>query len=226
MLAQRGTFHRPCGTIQVSDSRQQPTGPTTGKASKAALRARLLAGRRALPEAARLSADLRIQAELTALVTALRAGRAGPLTVAGYVPFGTEPGGRDLPAVLARQLAGGRLLLPVLLPDRSLDWAGYDGRLLPRRGLLEPAGPRLGTTAIRQAALLVVPAVAVDRRGLRLGRGGGSYDRALALADPSAQVVALLHDGELLDIELPAEPHDRHVNAVITPARGLVRRDT
>lgn len=214
----------------MSDSRQQPTGPTTGKASKAALRARLRSGRRSLPETARLSADLRIQAELTALLsalqgTALRAGRAGPLTIAGYVPFGTEPGGRDLPAVLARHLPGGRLLLPVLLPDRSLDWAGYDGRLLPRRGLLEPAGPRLGTTAIRQAALLVVPALAVDRRGLRLGRGGGSYDRALALADPSAQVVALLHDGELLDLELPAEPHDRHVNAVITPARGLVRRE-
>jgi 5-formyltetrahydrofolate cyclo-ligase len=65
----------------------------------------------------------------------------------------------------------------------------------------------------------VVPALAVDRTGLRMGRGGGSYDRVLARAD-RAYSVALLHDGELLE-KVPAEPHDRRVRAVITPTEGL-----
>jgi 5-formyltetrahydrofolate cyclo-ligase len=69
--------------------------------------------------------------------------------------------------------------------------------------------------------MVVVPAVAVDARGVRLGRGGGSYDRALARVAPDTLVVALLHDGEVVE-ELPYEPHDRRVDAVITPSGGLV----
>ena len=52
-----------------------------------------------------------------------------------------------------------------------------------------------------------------------MGRGGGSYDRVLARVG-LADSVALLHDGELLP-RVPAEPHDRRVHAVITPAEGL-----
>ncbi|GID94369.1 hypothetical protein Adi01nite_37810 [Amorphoplanes digitatis] len=131
--------------------------------------------------------------------------------------MGPEPGGPDLPEALA-----GRLILPVLLPDNDLDWVRYEGpdSLRPGpRGLREPIGPRLGPEAVAQASLLVVPALAVDRSGLRLGRGGGSYDRALARA-ADAYSVALLHDGEFLP-SVPAEPHDRRVRAVITPAEGL-----
>ncbi|TDB95060.1 5-formyltetrahydrofolate cyclo-ligase, partial [Micromonospora fluostatini] len=85
----------------------------------------------------------------------------------------------------------------------------------------EPAGPRLGVTAIAGADLVVVPALAVDRRGLRLGRGGGSYDRALARVPATVPTVALLHDGELVG-SLPAQPHDRPVRAVVTPASGVI----
>jgi 5-formyltetrahydrofolate cyclo-ligase len=60
----------------------------------------------------------------------------------------------------------------------------------------------------------------VDRAGTRLGRGGGSYDRVLPRT--TGLVVALLHDGEAV-AELPAEPHDVPVDAVVLPARGLVR---
>ncbi len=87
------------------------------------------------------------------------------------------------------------------------------------RGLLEPAGPRLGPEALADCDLVLVPALAVDRAGRRLGRGGGSYDRALPRA--RGLVVAVLHDGELVE-QLPAEPHDVAVRAVVTPSGGLM----
>ena len=82
------------------------------------------------------------------------------------------------------------------------------------RGLLQPPGPRLGVDAIRNATLVVVPALAVDRSGRRLGRGGGSYDRVLARLSAGVLTVALLNDEELLDA-VPAEAHDRPVGAAL-----------
>jgi 5-formyltetrahydrofolate cyclo-ligase len=148
---------------------------------------------------------------------------AAPIVVAAYVPVGREPGGPDLLEALADALpARSRLLLPVLLDDGDLDWAAYEGPASLRqgpRGLREPAGPRLGVDAIREAVLVLVPALAVDRAGLRLGRGGGSYDRALARVT-AALTVALLHDGEIVD-SVPAEDHDRPVHATVTPRGGV-----
>ncbi|MFI7597052.1 5-formyltetrahydrofolate cyclo-ligase [Actinoplanes sp. NPDC049681] len=188
-------------------------------ATKVALRNRLLALRRSkTPE------DLTLAASLVQSALAAHVRRSSPSVIAAYVPMGSEPGGPELPEVIrlaARTTA--LLLLPVLLPDRDLDWAGYEGPSSLRpgaRGLMEPAGPRLGTAAIARADLVVVPALAVDRYGVRMGRGGGSYDRALARVPVTAFTVALLHDGELLDA-VPAEPHDRRVRAAITPAQGL-----
>jgi 5-formyltetrahydrofolate cyclo-ligase len=210
--------------------------PAAEKSSqiKIALRTRLLTARRSLPVAARAAAAAEIQDQTHALVRETRAR-----SIAAYVPIGSEPGGSDLPArLLAALPPGGRLLLPILLPDNDLDWA----ELTPAaaltagpRGLLEPSGPRLGVDAVRTVDLLLVPALAVGRDGTRMGRGGGSYDRVLArLPQPDHQtamhpsrpgplIVALLHDGEDVDA-VPAEPHDRRVNAVITPTGGLSRR--
>ena len=103
------------------------------------------------------------------------------LTVAAYVSIGYEPSTHELLDRL--HAAGVRVLLPVLLPDNDLDWAAYEGaaHLLPAaRGLLEPDGPRLGPEAVTGADVVLLPGLAVDGRGLRLGRGGGSYDRVLA----------------------------------------------
>ena len=184
---------------------------TTARAvDKAALRRAVLSRRAALP------ADQHAQAEQAA-VDALLPGATGQ--VAAYVSVGTEPGTTALLAALAA--ASVEVLLPVLLPDRDLDWArARDGLAPGPHGLLEPAGARLGREAVADCTLVVVPALAVDRAGHRLGRGGGSYDRALTRT--RGVVVALLHDGEVV-VELPAEPHDRPVDAVVTPRRGLVR---
>lgn len=183
------------------------------RSPKAALRDQLLAQRKSLTPPARQAAATAIHATLLSLVR-----RRRPPTIAAYVPVGVEPGGPDLPVVLA---PAARLLLPVLLADGDLDWATYDGSLATGpRGLLQPTGPRLGVGAVRDAALVVVPALAVDRSGMRLGRGGGSYDRVLARLATGVLTVALLNDGELLDA-VPAEAHDRPVGAVITPSGGL-----
>lgn len=187
---------------------------------KTDVRSAVLGRRRSLPAATREQAAASVLAQLISLVR-----QEAPRCVAGYVPVGVEPGGPGLPEALAGALGPeGRLLLPVLLADMDLEWAAYHGpsSLTPSaRGLREPSGRRLGVGAIATASLVVVPAVAVDRQGVRLGRGGGSYDRALARAAPEALTVALLHDGELVDA-LPAEPHDRRIRAVITPGGGLV----
>ena len=181
-------------------------------AGKSALRERFLAFRRARPEEERTTASASIAAALLAQLAGIRA-------FAAYVPEETEPGYGRLPAAFTQ--LGARVLLPVVPPSGSeLGWAVDTGRLGPGRvGLLEPQGPRLGPTAIGTADVVVVPALAVARDGVRLGRGGGYYDRALRHARPDAVVVALVFDDEFVD-ELPAEPHDHRVNAVVTPSGG------
>ncbi|MFD5682594.1 MULTISPECIES: 5-formyltetrahydrofolate cyclo-ligase [Actinomycetes] len=183
---------------------------------KASLRRELLAAR------ALLSTE-----DVTAAATAL-ASRALALpeladarTVAAYVSVGREPGTRALLDALRER--GVRALLPVLLPDNDLDWAVYGGaeHLLPAgRGLLEPDGDRLGPAAVVEADAVLLPGLAVDGAGMRLGRGGGSYDRVLARlsaagADPA--LIVLLYADEVV-ARVPVEPHDHPVDAVVTPA--------
>ena len=188
------------------------TSPREPGAGKPALRERILASRRARAEEERTAAA-------AAVAAALLSELAGVLAFAAYVPEETEPGYGRLPAAFTQ--LGARVLLPVVPPSGSeLRWAVDTGRLGPGRfGLLEPLGPRLGPTAIGTADVVVVPALAVARDGVRLGRGGGYYDRALRHARADAVVVAVVFDDEFVD-ELPAEPHDHRVHAVVTPSGG------
>ena len=183
-------------------------GPDAG-ATKSALRERHLARRERRPLAER-------EAAAAAVVQALLRGLSGVRAFAAYVPEETEPGHGRIPAAFTQ--LGARVLLPVVPPSGSqLAWAVDTGRLTPgRHGLLEPMGPRLGPTAIGTADVVVLPALGVDRRGVRLGRGGGYYDRALLHVRPDAVLVAVVFDDEFVD-ELPDEPHDRRVTAVVTP---------
>lgn len=137
-------------------------------------------------------------------------------SVAAYVSVGREPGTGPLLDALAE--AGKRVLLPVLLPDNDLDWAVYDGRAKltsASRGLLEPTGPLLGKDAIATADVVLVPGLATDRQGHRLGRGGGSYDRALGRVPVGTPVCVLLNSEEILD-RVPVSAHDRPVGAAAT----------
>ncbi|MET8943160.1 5-formyltetrahydrofolate cyclo-ligase [Streptomyces sp. NPDC004542] len=146
-------------------------------------------------------------------------------TVAAYVSVGSEPG--TLALLDALRARGVRVLLPVLLPDNDLDWGVYAGegslarvRHGGKMALAEPSGRRLGPDAVTAADAVLLPGLAVDTRGMRLGRGGGSYDRVLARleragADPA--LVVLLYDAEVVE-RVPEEPHDRPVHAAVTPS--------
>ncbi|BDD72741.1 5-formyltetrahydrofolate cyclo-ligase [Streptomyces violaceoruber] len=150
---------------------------------------------------------------------------AGAHAVAAYVSVGAEPG--TLALLDALRARGVRVLLPALLPDNDLDWGEYTGegslarvRHGGRMELFEPAGERLGPEAVTRADVVLLPGVAVDGRGLRLGRGGGSYDRVLARLEAAGArpaLLVLLYDGEVVE-HVPAEPHDRPVDAVVTPS--------
>ena len=185
---------------------------------KSALRRRLLAARSAMSESERVAAGRALR---DAVLDLPEAGMAG--VIAAYLSIGTEPATAAL--VYAFYKRGSYVLLPVLREDNDLDWASYEGpdSLAPGpHGLLQPTAPRRGTAAITSADIVIVPALAVDRSGNRLGRGGGSYDRALARVGGAVPTIALLHESELLD-EVPAGPHDQRVRAVVQPVTGITR---
>jgi 5-formyltetrahydrofolate cyclo-ligase len=183
---------------------------------KSRLRERVLAARSGLTADLRTEAGQRIRDALLSLPEVQMAG-----TVAAYYSIGTEPGTHGL--VYALWKRGSYVLLPLLRADGDLDWASYEGPdslVAGPRGLRQPAEPPRGVDAVARADAVIVPALAVDRAGRRLGRGGGSYDRALARVGPLIPLIALLYDGELVD-HVPAEPHDVRVRAVARPAHAI-----
>lgn len=193
----------------------EPSSGPDPVTAKRRLRASMRAARGALG-AHELAAHARATAERVLGLPEVVTARC----VASYVSVGSEPGTRHLLDVLAAR--GVLVLVPVVLADRELDWAEYDGPgdLEPAaHGLLEPAGGRLGVDAVRRADVVLVPALAADHDGARLGKGGGYYDRALTHVHPPTLVCALVHDHELLPdgATVPTEPHDRRVDAVVTP---------
>jgi 5-formyltetrahydrofolate cyclo-ligase len=142
-------------------------------------------------------------------------------TIAAYYSIGTEPDTHGL--IFALWKRGSYVVLPVLLPDGDLDWASYEGpdSLAPGpHGLLQPAESVRGPGTVARADVVLVPALAVDARGYRLGRGGASYDRALARVGEQVPTIALLYDDELL-VSVPTEPHDQRVRVVARPGAGL-----
>ena len=179
--------------------------------TKLALRDQILAARRRMPlsvlgERARALADR--------LMEAPEVRRAA--TVAAYVSVSSEPGTGPLLELL--RSSGKRVILPLLQSDNDLDWAVYAGPEdlhTARRGLLEPTGRPLGPDALATADVVLIPGLAVGRDGTRLGRGGGSYDRALARVPGGTFTCVLLNSEEVLDT-VPRDTHDRTVTAVAT----------
>ena len=183
--------------------------------SKREIRRRVISARTSLAAEECAARAIRIGKRAVALVDA-----RGATTVSAYVSIDGEPGTDPLIDTLHE--SGITVLLPVLRDDFDLEWATYaPGAFRPGRfGLLEPATPNLGRSAIHEAGVIFCPGVAGTAQGLRLGRGGGSYDRALGRANPTSSRCLLLYDDEVIDA-VPTEPHDALVDFLCTPDRML-----
>ncbi|CAM4187073.1 MULTISPECIES: 5-formyltetrahydrofolate cyclo-ligase [Corynebacterium] len=150
---------------------------------------------------------------LTNAVACIDAFGARGANISAYNPLPTEPGPADFAAQLRRHARS--VFIPISLPDGVLAWSLADGATQPGAlGVAEPTGARFTSRVLSSCALLLVPALAVDARGMRLGKGAGYYDRALAGLDvPTA---AVLYDEEVVDT-VPHDAHDVPVHAIITP---------
>ena len=142
-------------------------------------------------------------------------------TVALYAGIEAEPPTLRLVDRLLRR--GTRIFLPILRSDMDLEWApveSVDELITSSYGLLEPTRPSLGTRGICEVDLILAPGLAVDLSGVRLGQGGGCYDRALTRV--SAPVYVVVFDDEIVHW-LPSESHDRRVDGTLTPSGGIAR---
>lgn len=184
--------------------------------AKRALRAELRERRQLLSEAQRAEAEAAIGARLDELVDSV-----GARSISCFLSTTTEPGTRDFIARAVRR--GIRVLLPITRTDGLLDWAvATDDDEIAEGlfGLPEPTGEVLGPIAVNDVDLMIIPAAAVDRTGMRMGWGRGYFDKTIGSMEKCPPVFAVIYDSEILD-SLPREVHDQPVTGVVTPAQTL-----
>lgn len=181
---------------------------------KRAIRAQVRASRLARSDDERRAAD-----EAIAAMTIAYLQEVGAREVAAYLALPEEPG---TTGILAWAHANGvRVLLPIARQDGLLDWAEQGDTIAEGAlGLPEPTGEVLPPTALCDVDVILAPAAAVDRRGMRLGWGRGFFDKALGALGHRPPVHALVFDDEILDA-VPAEAHDQPVDGAITPSGRL-----
>jgi 5-formyltetrahydrofolate cyclo-ligase len=184
--------------------------------AKRALRADLRERRQNLSDAAREQAAEGVHAQLDALVA-----QVGARSLSCFLSTPTEPGTREfVEAAVAR---GIRVLLPITRNDGLLDWveASPDADLTEGLfGMPELVGEVLGPIAVNDVDLLVIPAAAVDHRGMRLGWGRGYFDKTLGSMEHCPPVYAVIFDSELID-DVPRDVHDQPVTGIVTPTRTV-----
>ena len=184
---------------------------------KRALRAELRERRRIRSQHERDAATESLTTQLIALTSTL-----GPRSISCYLATPDEPQTRPFLNWAAEQ--GIRVLLPISRDDGLLEWATDDGSLddeLDAAGMPMPSSEVLGPIAINDVGLILVPAAAVDRTGMRMGWGRGYFDKTLGSMQRRPPVFAVVFESEVLD-ELPREAHDQGVDGVVTPA-GITR---
>ncbi|WP_165064816.1 5-formyltetrahydrofolate cyclo-ligase [Marisediminicola senii] len=186
--------------------------PADPRHRKRALRVELRELRRQRTARDQDAATLAITDHLRSLATGV-----GAKSVAAYLPSTDEPNIR--PFIDWAIAAGVTVLMPVSRDDGLLDWAVTDGlhEQEGAHGMPEPVGELLGPIAINDVDLILVPASAVDRTGMRMGWGMGYFDRTLGSMERCPPVYAVIFDNELLD-SVPSEVHDKRVDGVVTPS--------
>ena len=195
------------------------TAPRRADDRRAALRQLARTCRAALTtearhEASRLATD-RLVPLLSDLRRTLPADREQSPVVALSVPVDGEIDVTSAATLL--RSAGWTVVLPAVLDDRDMEfreWPAHGELVRGRFRVLEPAdGPALGPDVV------VVPCVAVDDQGNRLGFGKGFYDRSLG-TDPRPVAVGVVFDEQVV-AAVPAEDWDVPLDLVVTPTRTI-----
>lgn len=184
--------------------------------AKRALRADLRERRQNVSSQSRETAEAGVKEQLDALVD-----RLGARSISCFLSTPTEPGTHAF--VAAAVARGIRVLLPITREDGLLDWsvATADAEIAEGLfGLPEPVGDVLGPIAVNDVDLLVIPAAAVDRHGMRLGWGRGYFDKTLGSMEKCPPVYAVIFDSEFVD-DVPRDVHDQPVTGVVTPTRTI-----
>ena len=184
--------------------------------AKRALRAELRERRQLLSDTQREAAATAIGERLDALVDEL-----GARSISCFLSTTTEPGTREFVTRAVRR--GIRVLLPVTRADGLLDWAvatDDDEVTEGLFGLPEPTGEVLGPIAVNDVDLMIVPAAAVDRTGMRMGWGRGYFDKTIGSMENCPPVYAVIFDSELVDA-VPRDLHDQAVTGVVTPTQTV-----
>jgi 5-formyltetrahydrofolate cyclo-ligase len=194
-------------------------GPSLREA-KMSLRRQILALRDALEPEVRAAAARAITRGLLAL-PAFPAAHTVLLTVAFRTEWDTLP-------LVAAALSAGKVVAVPRVNPRS--------RMLELHRVTDPATeiapgfrgvpePHPGCTRVAAEAIdwVLVPGVAFDRSGRRLGYGGGYYDRLLPLLRPNAARVAGAYELQVVD-RIPAAPHDLAVDVIVTESRTIAAR--
>ncbi|MFE6997541.1 5-formyltetrahydrofolate cyclo-ligase [Microbacterium sp. NPDC057659] len=190
--------------------------PNEVEQEKRALRAELRERRQLLSDAQREAAASGITEQLDALVAA-----HGASSVSCFLSTTAEPGTWEF--VRGAVARGIRVLLPVTRADGLLDWAVADDSDEVSEGMFglpEPTGEVLGPIAVNDVDLMIIPAAAVDRSGMRLGWGRGYYDKTIGSMERCPPVYAVIYDSEVLE-SLPSEVHDQPVTGVVTPTQTV-----
>ena len=190
------------------------TGPIDN--AKRALRAELRERRQRRSEAAAEADAAGVKEQLDRLVADL-----GVRSMSCFISTPTEPGTHEFIVDAVRR--GIRVLLPITRSDGLMDWAvaTEDGDIVEGLfGLPEPVGEMLSPLAVNDVDLLVIPAAAVDRSGMRLGWGRGYFDKTIGSMENCPPVYAVVFDSELLE-EVPSDLHDQPVSGAVTPTRTV-----
>ncbi len=182
---------------------------------KRALRAEIRERRQSMTSRETELATIGITEQLQGIVEELGARR-----VACYLSGPHEPNTR--PFLNGAEARGIQILFPISRDDGLLDWGVGDGHTETEGlfGMPEPVGPVLGPIAINDVDLIIVPAAAIDERGMRMGWGRGYFDKTLGSMEKCPPVYAVIFDSEYLDT-VPAEVHDQPVDGVVTPTRVI-----
>jgi 5-formyltetrahydrofolate cyclo-ligase len=208
-------------TEAVSAPPRIETMPHDVDSEKRALRAELRERRQLLSDAQRDAAASGVRTQLDALVEARRAR-----SVSCFLSTTTEPGTREFVEAAVRR--GIRVLLPITRADGLLDWsvATPGGDIAEGLfGLPEPVGELLGPIAVNDVDLMIIPAAAIDRSGMRLGWGRGYFDKTIGSMERCPPVYAVIYDSELLDT-VPSDVHDQPVTGVVTPTQTITLTPT